>query len=68
LGCWKKGCTVFSGAERNTMRRACLAIRSRAEAAAAGRGGPHEEYRIDAVQASIKGLGKCEIAVDHIDV
>ena len=36
LGRWNKGCAVLSGAERNTMRRACLAIRSKAGATAAG--------------------------------
>src|SRR5260370_42326729 len=35
LGCWNKGCAVLIGAERNTMRRACFEIRSKAGAAAA---------------------------------
>ena len=32
LGCWKNGCGVLRGAVRNTMRRACFAIRSSASA------------------------------------
>ena len=35
LGCWKSGCGVLSGAERKTIRFACLAIRSKAGATAA---------------------------------
>ncbi len=40
LGCWKKGCAVLCGDERNTMRRVCLTIRSRAGVTAA-RGAHH---------------------------
>ena len=32
------------------------------------RGGPHQEHRIDAIQASIKGLGKSEISAYDINV
>src|ERR1700722_6646892 len=35
LGCWKNGCGVLSGAERNTILRAYFAIRSKAGANAA---------------------------------
>ena len=50
------------------MRRACFAIRSKAGATAGRRGGPHQEHRIDAIQASIQGLGKGEISAHYLNV
>jgi hypothetical protein len=32
------------------------------------RGSPHQEHRIDAIQAPIKGLGKSEISAHHLNV
>jgi hypothetical protein len=32
------------------------------------RGGPHQEHRIDAIEASIKGLGKSQISANHLDL
>jgi hypothetical protein len=45
FGCWKSGCAVLSGAERNTMRRACFAIRSKAGATPAERSTLGTRYR-----------------------
>ena len=33
----------------------------------AGRGGPHEEYRVDAVKAAPKGFGNSEIVAHDLD-
>ena len=68
LATWKKGWAVLCGDERNTMRRVRLQDPLESGSDGVRRGNPHQEYRIDAIQAWIEGLGVSEISAHHFDV
>ena len=57
-------------AERRGIRCAASVLRDPLQSGSdsGGRGGPHQEHRIDAIQAFIQGLGKSEISAHHLNL